>query len=131
LSVGIPQIDEDHKRFSRLVNELNRSIVDRAELIEVRRRLQLIIDDAGQHFAHEERLFKDWMYPDSESHAALHAQIINALQNILAGIDYPHQDKQWISAGLQTKAVLIDHILKDDAKYTKSYLNHRGPLPLS
>ena len=71
LSVGIPEIDEDHRRFARLVNELNRSIVDRAELAEVRRRLQVIIADAVQHFAHEERLFKEWMYPDAESHAAI------------------------------------------------------------
>ena len=125
LSVGIPAIDEDHKRFARLINELNRSIVDRAELAEVRRRLQLIIDDAGQHFAHEERLFKDWMYPDSESHAAIHARIIGKLHSILSNIAYPHHEAQWISAGLQIKAVLIEHILKEDVKYTQSYRIHR------
>ena len=128
LSVGIPEIDEDHRRFARLVNELNRSIVDRAELAEVRLRLQVIIADAVQHFAHEERLFKEWMYPDAESHAAIHAQIVKRLQSILSSIGYADLDAQWIEAGLKIKAVLIDHILKEDVKYTNSYLDHRGPL---
>lgn len=129
LSVGIPEIDEDHKRFARLVNELNRSIVDRAELAEVRRRLQMIIDDAVQHFAHEERLFKEWHYPDSQSHAAIHAQIIKQLQGIMSSNVSTHLNAPWIEAGLQIKTVLIEHILKEDAKYTNSYRNHQGPLP--
>jgi hemerythrin-like metal-binding protein len=69
LSVGIPEIDEDHKEFASLINELNRSIVDRANVVEIRHRLQRIIDDAVQHFAHEERLFKEWQYANSEGHA--------------------------------------------------------------
>ena len=69
LSVGIPEIDEDHKEFASLINELNRSIVDRESVGEIRHRLQRIIDDAVQHFAHEERLFKELQYADSEGHA--------------------------------------------------------------
>ena len=51
---------------------------------EIRHRLQMIIDDAVQHFAHEERLFKEWQYPDSQSHAAIHAEIVKVLQNIMS-----------------------------------------------
>ena len=131
LSVGITDIDEDHKRFARLVNELNRSIVDRAQLPEIRHRLQMIIDDAAQHFAHEERLFKEWQYPDSQSHAAIHAQIIKKLQAIMTSNVSTCLNAPWIEAGLQIKTVLIEHILKEDVKYTKSYLNHRGPLPIN
>jgi hemerythrin-like metal-binding protein len=126
LSVGIPEIDADHKRFARLVNELNRSIIDRAPVTEIRRRLELIIDDAGQHFANEERLFKEWKYPGSESHAAIHTQIINELHGIMRSLVCPSPDAQWINSGLEIKAVLINHILKDDMKYDNSYRNHQG-----
>ena len=121
LSVGIPEIDEDHKSFARLVNDLNRSIVDRAPLTEVRRRLQVIIDDAGQHFAHEEQLFKEWQYPDAQSHAAIHAQIIKKLQAIMSSNVSTYINAPWIEAGLQIKIVLIEHILKEDVKYARSY----------
>ena len=70
LSVGIPEINEDHKRFISLVNEFNRSIVDRMDLSEIKKRLQAILDDAVQHFAHEERLFKQWNYPDVDDHTS-------------------------------------------------------------
>jgi hemerythrin-like metal-binding protein len=122
LSVGIPEIDEDHQRFARLVNELNRSIVNRAQLAEIRHRLQMIIDDAVQHFAHEERLFKEWQYPDAQSHAAIHAEIVKVLQSIMSSSVATRLSAPWIEAGLKIKAVLIEHILKEDAKYTKSYL---------
>jgi EAL domain-containing protein (putative c-di-GMP-specific phosphodiesterase class I) len=32
--------------------------------------LQPILDDAVQHFAHEERLFKQWKYPDVDDLSA-------------------------------------------------------------
>lgn len=43
MSVGIPEIDDDRKRFISLINEFNRSIVDRLNLSEIKRRLQLIL----------------------------------------------------------------------------------------
>lgn len=125
MSVGIPEIDEDHKQFASLINDLNRSIVDRVEVAEIRHRLQLIIDDAVQHFVHEERLFKEWQYADSESHAGLHAQTIDAMRRIFLGVDNAHLEGQWIEAGLEIKAMLIDHILMEDVKYTKAYRMHR------
>ncbi|MEI6733352.1 MAG: hemerythrin domain-containing protein [Comamonadaceae bacterium] len=121
LSVGITDIDEDHKRFARLVNELNRSIVDRAQLPEIRRRLQMIIDDAVQHFEHEERLFKEWQYADSQNHAAIHAQIIGKLHAIMSSNVSINLNAPWIEAGLQIKTLLIEHILKEDVKYARSY----------
>lgn len=126
MSVGIPEIDEDHKQFALLVNDLNHSIVDRADVAEIRLRLQRIIDDTVQHLAHEERLLREWQYADCDHHAALHAQIINAVQRILSGIDNPHLDAQWIEAGLAIKTLLINHILMEDVKYTKAYQMHRG-----
>jgi hemerythrin len=50
MSVGIPEIDEDHKHFIFLINELNRSIVDRKDPAEIKKRLQIIVEDAERHF---------------------------------------------------------------------------------
>jgi hemerythrin len=98
LSVGIPEINEDHKRFISLVNEFNRSIVDRMDLSEIKKRLQLIIDDAVQHFAHEERLFKEWHYPDVDDHTRKHAEIIATLQTIIKQLKGYNLTPQWIEA---------------------------------
>ena len=100
LSIGIPEIDVDHKRFISLVNEFNRSIAGRMDLSEIKKRLQPILDDAVQHFAHEERLFKQWNYPDVEDHERKHAEIIATLQTIIKQLNGYELMPQWIEAGL-------------------------------
>lgn len=123
MSVGIPEIDEDHKRFIFLIDELNRAIVDRMDLNEVKRRLQRLIDDAEKHFAHEEKLFKQWKYPDAEDHADKH---VNALKSLQAAMDkfinYDFQS-EWIDAGIEVKDILINHLLTEDMKYAEFYRN--------
>jgi hemerythrin len=117
MSVGIPEVDADHKHFVQLVNDFNQAIVDRMHLAEIKQRLQHILFDARQHFAHEEELFRQWRYPDYEDHAIQHAQILRALQDISdASVSYDMYG-EWIEAGMQIKDVLIDHIMKEDMKY--------------
>jgi hypothetical protein len=69
----------------------------------------MVIDDAVHHFAHEERLFKEWQYADSQSHAAIHAQIIKELPSNLSNSVYAHTGVQWIETGLKFKGVPINH----------------------
>ncbi len=47
MSVGIPEIDEDHKRFISLIDELNLSITERMKATEIKKRLQHVIEDAN------------------------------------------------------------------------------------
>jgi hemerythrin len=125
MSVGIPEIDEDYKRFVFLVNELNSSIVDRMDLSEIKKRLQLLIDDGVQHMAHEERLFKEWGYPDAEDHANRHAQAIKDLNTIKEKFMTSNLEPKWIEAGLEVKDILITHFLMEDMKYAEFYRNSR------
>ena len=126
MSVGIPEVDEDHRHFVELVNAFNQSIVNRADLDEVKQGLQLIFDDAREHFAHEEKLFREWRYPDMEDHAREHAQILKALHNIITQSLSYDLYSEWIEAGMQIKDVLIDHILKEDMKYAGFYRARLG-----
>jgi hemerythrin len=121
LSVGIPEVDADHKRFIFLVDELNHSIVGRMDVDKIKNRLLLIIDDAVHHFGHEERLFKEWNYPDLDDHANKHAGIIKMLQTIIRTDDTHTSLPELILMGLAIKETLIDHILTDDMKYAEFY----------
>lgn len=123
MSVGIPEIDGDHKRFIFLINELNRSITEGKTPTEIKRRLQVILDDAAEHFAHEEKLFKEWRYPDIAGHAKIHAQTLKELNAIMREfIPYGH-DTAWLNAGSRIKSILINHILSEDMKYAEFYRN--------
>ncbi len=121
MSVGIPEIDEDHKRFLLLTEELNRAIVDRMALEEIQARMQDILDDAIRHFAHEEKLFKEWHYPDAEEHAAKHKSVVRALQALQDRFVNYGLPAEWITVGLEVKEILINHLLTEDMKYAEYF----------
>jgi hemerythrin-like metal-binding protein len=116
LSVCIPEIDLEHRRFIQLVNGLNEAIIGRMSLEVIKNRMRLILEDAAAHFAHEEVLFKEWGYPEAGEHAERHAQITLVLREIMDHFDH-RVEYEWIEAGLQVKQALIEHILAEDMKY--------------
>ena len=123
MSVGIPEIDADHKRFISLIDELNRAIVDRMGQAEIKIRLQNILDDATRHFAHEEKLFREWQYPDAEEHAKKHENAIRALQAIQDSFMNYGLPSEWINVGLEVKDILINHLVNEDMEYAQFYRN--------
>ncbi len=117
LSVCIPEIDSEHRRFIRLVNDLNEAIVNRLGRTEIQKRMQRILDDAAEHFAHEETLFRKWHYPNAEEHAMKHAAVTEALNDIMGQFNRDGSEYGWVAAGLKVKDALIEHLLREDMKY--------------
>jgi hemerythrin-like metal-binding protein len=117
LSVCIPEIDAEHKHFIMLINELNGAIISRMGIEEIKRCMRAIVDDAVVHFSHEERLFKEWGYPDAAEHAQRHAEAIQYFHKITESFERDGMDYEWIDAGLKVKQALIGHLLAEDMKY--------------
>ena len=125
LSVGIPEIDAEHKHFIMLINELNAAIISRMGIEEIKRCMYAIVDDAVTHFAHEERLFKEWNYPEAAQHALRHAEAIEYFHNLTEGFERSETDFECINAGLKVKQALIGHLLAEDMKY-RDFLRKNG-----
>ncbi|WP_018294135.1 bacteriohemerythrin [Mariprofundus ferrooxydans] len=125
LSVGIDDIDAQHRHFIELINGLNRAILDRMDITEIRRRMQLILDDAAQHFAHEEALFAAWHYPDADEHAKYHRQATTAFMRIMTRLSDNHTESEWIEAGLKVKQLLVAHLVTEDMKYRDYFKAHK------
>jgi hemerythrin-like metal-binding protein len=121
MSVGIPEIDAEHRHFAQLINDLNQAIIEHHELSVIRNRMSLILEDATQHFAHEESLFKQWDYPDTAGHTAKHLLATRAYLDIMATLKQDYVETNWIAAGLKVKKILVDHLLKEDMKYRDFY----------
>lgn len=117
MSVGIPEIDEDHKRFIFLINELNLSITERMKATEIKKRLQDVIEDANQHFEQEEKFFRERQYPNAEGHAISHNIVKNTLKRIQDSFMPYGLDAEWVDAALVIKQILINHILTEDMQY--------------
>lgn len=117
LSVGIAEIDLEHQTFIRLVNELNEAIIARLCQQEIAARLQALVLDAKQHFAHEEALFKKWRYPKAQEHAQEHHKMLGALNAALERFQHNCTEYELIESGLDVKAALIEHLLSQDMQY--------------
>jgi hemerythrin-like metal-binding protein len=117
LSVSIPEIDAEHQNFILLVNKLNQAIVGRMEAEKVKYCVQSILHEAARHFAHEERLFKQWGYAEADVHAGKHAEVTRALDEIMGHFEHGGPSPEWIDEALKIKEALIGHMLSEDMKY--------------
>lgn len=81
-SVGVGEIDRDHKRLLEIINELHDSVKSgegREVLGKVLEELALY---ASYHFAHEEVLFLRADYPGYEAHQQQHRALTGTVREI-------------------------------------------------
>ena len=110
LSVGIQEIDEQHKVLVDLLNEMNRAIINRQGTQVTGAILQRLAHYTKVHFAVEESLMRILGYPDYEAHKARHDTLIdqmNELQTKLASgkpsttFELMHFLKVWLTKHIQ------------------------------
>lgn len=121
LSVGIPEIDNEHQAFIATVNDLNSALLARATQDEINHIMVRMLDDAEQHFKHEQYLFKRYNYPDVDEHARLHVELKKQLRDIAGRFSHTNFDREWISLGLMIKQLLVTHLLEEDMKYKEFF----------
>jgi len=118
LSMSNPEIDAEHKRFIKLVNDLNSEIMsqqrDKAIVEQI---MGSILKDAIAHFSHEERLFAKHSYPEAEEHAQIHTELVSKFEQALKEIQATEFGNVWVQAGLDIKNLLVDHVVNEDTKY--------------
>jgi len=115
LSVGIDEIDEDHRRLVDLFNILNHSVTAEEDPAYLAAVLEELINCTVWHFSHEERLMIKYDYDGYAEHREEHQDLIaNARelqQKILAaGKVVATQDLEFLEHWL------TEHILATDMK---------------
>ncbi|ALG68006.1 bacteriohemerythrin [Beggiatoa leptomitoformis] len=116
LSVGVQEIDEQHKILVGLVNRMYEAIVKRTDKDEIKRVLDELAQYTVIHFAVEESLMRIFDYPEYENHKKHHEeltkQVFDLQKKVATGegtvsIEVLHFLRHW----------LTHHILQDDKKY--------------
>ncbi|WP_373975010.1 bacteriohemerythrin [Chitinibacter sp. SCUT-21] len=121
LSVGIQEIDEQHKVLVNLLNELHDAIRHhhgRDASIEV---LQRLADYTRIHFTVEESLMRILGYPEYEAHKAHHEDLISQMNDLQARLnkgeavsfELLHFLRNW----------LTNHIMEGDQRYVEHFLS--------
>ena len=73
LSVGISEIDDQHKELFGRINKMLNIIVESSEIDEIGKVIDFLDEYVVSHFATEEGLMKRFDYPDLQHHLRQHA----------------------------------------------------------
>lgn len=123
LSVQIQSIDEQHKTLIGIINNLYDSMHDGTANAGMRNVLADLAHYTVTHFSYEERLFRQYSYPQAPSHQNSHSSLIAQLKEL------QKQSAAGAPISIRTfgflKKWLTEHIMKDDRSYSE-FLRSRG-----
>jgi hemerythrin len=124
-SVGIEEIDNQHKGLVKLINKLITKLFDAMSEGQANNILGEIINDMARytqvHFATEEKYFARFRYAESDTHIKEHLKFIEEVikfrtqfeaGNIVLSIEIFRFLKNW----------LVNHILVYDKKYSQYFI---------
>jgi hemerythrin-like metal-binding protein len=122
-SVGVDIIDKQHQKMFDTINKLVASLAG----IPTREQISVIVSELINykrfHFETEEKLFKEYNYPDTEFHISKHREFNTRLQEIQS--KYP-DDVITLAYELADflEDWLINHLLVVDQQYIECFKSH-------
>jgi len=120
-SVGIPAVDDDHRRMIAVLNEITASLEEK-DYARCEELFDRFIKLAADHFQREERYLYAANYPQAAEHSSHHGRLL-----VMAG-EVRERCRQLIKADQMSEcfndmvAFLVDDILGADIQF-KSYLD--------
>lgn len=122
LSMGINDIDDQHKHFIGIINQAYQSHFEKDKSV-MKNILNDLIEYARIHFSTEEEYFKKWDYPYTEEHMKEHEKL---LLKVLKFEDKFESGKCDCDEFLKfLKDWLENHLMTYDIKYSK-YFKEKG-----
>ena len=123
-SVGIKQIDDQHKQLINMINELNDAMLAGKGKDALMPVLTKLANYCVSHFAVEEKLFDTHGYPETADHKDKHNKMTAKVKALIGEVQ---SGKSTISIEVMNflKNWLDKHIMETDKKYGP-YLNSKG-----
>jgi hemerythrin-like metal-binding protein len=123
-SVGIRQIDDQHKQLITMINDLNDAMLAGKGKDVLMQVLNKLATYCVSHFAVEEKLFDTHAYPETADHKEKHHKMTSKVKALMGEVQ---SGKSTISIEVMNflKNWLDKHILETDMKYSP-YLISKG-----
>jgi hemerythrin len=124
LSMGLPEIDRQHKKLIGMINQLDDETRAGTGTDAISGILDELIIYSATHFRMEEKYFDQFGYADSEVHKQEHAALAEKVDQFSAELNSADEDRR--------RAVIAElmsflsiwwkyHILETDMKYAKLF----------
>ncbi|KAA0582007.1 bacteriohemerythrin [Azospirillum sp. B21] len=127
MSVGVPVLDEEHRRLLDLFNGLLESGITPANREELSSLLASLKDYVAVHFAREEAMMERCGYPELNGHLAAHRYFADEVDKLARDFDGGNPTMLRVDLILLLKDWFVEHIQQTDSQY-KPYV---GVSPLS
>jgi methyl-accepting chemotaxis protein/hemerythrin len=124
LSVGIRQIDDQHKVLVNLINELYGAMRSRKSDTIMLDIVDRMADYAAKHFKTEEDLFDKYGYPEADSHKKVHQNFVDKVTEFRQGLE-SGASRVTMEVMRFLKDWLIKHIQGTDKRYAP-FLKEKG-----
>jgi hemerythrin len=116
-SVNNEEIDNQHKRWIDIINELHDALIKGKGLGTITgKSINAMIEYGESHFSYEEEQMKHFNYPGIATHTKIHSVFLNKMKRILcdneSGVTVLNRE---IMDELMNW--LVAHILKEDIKF--------------
>lgn len=118
VTVGVEEIDLEHRTFVALINRLESVKTDRALAPRV---LQELIKYVAFHFQSEENIFFENGYPELEAHRVLHLALLEKLNIVLMELRSGQIDFDELLAFF--REWYLNHTAKEDRRFA-AFLAH-------
>ncbi len=100
-SVGVEDIDFEHRQLISLINELYRTLGGEHSRDEVIEFFGEIYANISAHFALEEKMMRESKYPEYVAHKNEHEALLEDIRDLMDEYqDSPHFDRDELSARL-------------------------------
>lgn len=123
-SVGIEEIDSQHRHLFALFNELYEALQQGRGPAVIHKVLADVVEYTGYHFAHEEALFLHFDYPHTQAHLAEHETLTEQAKLLSERLQEGQKDVMLATLKFLSDW-LTDHILGSDMRYA-SFLREKG-----
>lgn len=123
LSIGIREIDEQHKRLVRLFNELGEVMKYGKGEERIRKTLTDLLDYTRYHFSAEEDFMRRNGYPHLEQHRAQHEELTRKVREYQE--KYSNQEYVVTEVMRLLRGWLFSHIAETDLQIA-DFLRDRG-----
>lgn len=122
-SLGIPEVDEEHRKLLELINVFLEALNRRQEKEILTVTFDNLIEYTCIHFRNEEKLFKEHGYPHQEAHIREHRRLTEKVRelNKERNCVFPGNIAEFLSSWI------TDHILQEDKAFAY-YLKKEGLL---
>jgi len=128
MSVGLTELDNDHKLIIEAINQLDANANDATRKDAVRQCLMRLRRYAEYHFAREEKVMAACAYPAIDVQKREHRDFVKRVQEVTRRFDaQPAESAEIISQELLgfLRDWLRHHILIEDMAY-RPYVEHSG-----